>query len=436
MFITGFAAVALNPDNKRAKGRARPVEALPLTRSRQRSAAAAGGGLTARILCRFAAGGAPSAIIAGASASTVEQGKANARSPARMERSAKAIILLQRNPLQTNSPQPDRKPIRPFWRRWPPLASWASPALPPRARRRLRELHRWDAGLHSRQRRRRGDLLTPRPKGCSPTTAFWRWPSAQPEFKTPIWDYIAGLVDDERVADGKAAMAREARALAKAEARFGVDKYVLAAIWGVEFEFRPKTPAARPLVQSLATLACESDVRPAYYPRRADGGAEDRRPRRHPARQAHRLLGGRLRPDAVHAFDLPAARGRSRRLRGATSSTIPPPRSARPPITSAKSGWRTGEPWGFEVKLPEALFRPSGPQGASADGGLGGARDRASTAGRSARATPACCCRPGRRGPAFLVTHNFDVDLFLQRRRILHARHRLPRPASPAARAS
>ena len=68
----------------------------------------------------------------------------------------------------------------------------------------------------------------------------------QPEFKTPIWDYMAGLVDDERVADGKAAMAREAGALAKAEARFGVDKYVLAAIWGVEFEFRRKhrRPAA------------------------------------------------------------------------------------------------------------------------------------------------------------------------------------------------
>src|SRR5690606_34820699 len=28
--------------------------------------------------------------------------------------------------------------------------------------------------------------------------------NAQPEFTTPIWDYLAGLVDDERVADGKA----------------------------------------------------------------------------------------------------------------------------------------------------------------------------------------------------------------------------------------
>ena len=62
--------------------------------------------------------------------------------------------------------------------------------------------------------------------------------TSQPEFKTPIWDYMAGLVDDERVADGKAAMAKNASALAAAEARFGVDRHVLAAIWGVEFEFR------------------------------------------------------------------------------------------------------------------------------------------------------------------------------------------------------
>ena len=27
----------------------------------------------------------------------------------------------------------------------------------------------------------------------------------QPEFKTPIWDYMAALVDDERVEDGRAA---------------------------------------------------------------------------------------------------------------------------------------------------------------------------------------------------------------------------------------
>src|SRR5271170_7495322 len=50
----------------------------------------------------------------------------------------------------------------------------------------------------------------------------------QPEFKTPVWDYVDGLVDDDRVSDGKAAMARQARPLARAEETYGVSRYMLA----------------------------------------------------------------------------------------------------------------------------------------------------------------------------------------------------------------
>ena len=35
----------------------------------------------------------------------------------------------------------------------------------------------------------------------------------QPEFKLPIWDYLSGLVDDERIADGMAGLARHADVL-------------------------------------------------------------------------------------------------------------------------------------------------------------------------------------------------------------------------------
>ena len=80
----------------------------------------------------------------------------------------------------------------------------------------------------------------------------------QPEFKTPVWDYVDGLVDDDRVADGKAAMAREARALARAEEKYGVSRYMLAAIWGVESNFGQEM-GKRSLVQSLTTLACMGD---------------------------------------------------------------------------------------------------------------------------------------------------------------------------------
>ena len=85
----------------------------------------------------------------------------------------------------------------------------------------------------------------------------------QPEFKTPVWDYVDGLVDDDRVADGRAAMARESRALARAEEKYGVSRFMLAAIWGVESNFGQEM-GKRPLVQSLTTLACMGD-RSSYF---------------------------------------------------------------------------------------------------------------------------------------------------------------------------
>ena len=39
----------------------------------------------------------------------------------------------------------------------------------------------------------------------------------QPEFRTPIWDYVAGLVDDERIADGKARLKQWDRELGQIE---------------------------------------------------------------------------------------------------------------------------------------------------------------------------------------------------------------------------
>ena len=60
-------------------------------------------------------------------------------------------------------------------------------------------------------------------RGLTPNPDVLAMSQVQPEFKTPIWDYLAGLVDDERVRDGQAMMARYGQALALAQSRFGVD---------------------------------------------------------------------------------------------------------------------------------------------------------------------------------------------------------------------
>lgn len=77
----------------------------------------------------------------------------------------------------------------------------------------------------------------------------------QPEFKTPVWDYLAALVDDERVSDGRAMLATHATTLAEVAKRYGVDAETVVAVWGVESNFG-RSLGKYPLTQALATLSC------------------------------------------------------------------------------------------------------------------------------------------------------------------------------------
>ena len=54
----------------------------------------------------------------------------------------------------------------------------------------------------------------------------------QPEFRTAIWDYLAALVDEQRVADGRAMLAQWKDTLDAVERRFGVDAATVVAVWG------------------------------------------------------------------------------------------------------------------------------------------------------------------------------------------------------------
>ena len=80
----------------------------------------------------------------------------------------------------------------------------------------------------------------------------------QAEFNTKIWDYLDMMVSEDRLTEGKAALTKYAGVLAKIEARYGVDRYVVVAIWGMESHYgaalnNPKL--IRNTIRSLATLA-------------------------------------------------------------------------------------------------------------------------------------------------------------------------------------
>ncbi len=244
-------------------------------------------------------------------------------------------------------------------------------------------------------------------RGVEPDMKVLDFQKQQPEFKTPIWDYVDGLVDDDRVADGKAAMASQARALARAEETYGVSRYMLAAIWGVELNFGQEM-GKRPLVQSLTTLACFGE-RGNYFRSelmatlkiidRGDVPAEKLNGSWAGAFGQTQFMPSTFLRLAVD-FEGDGRRDIVDSAPDALASTA---------NYLAKSGWRRGLAWGFEVKLPPGYSGPSGRKARQsmsfwASRGLARIDGRPLGPGDAALLMPA-----GRDGPAFLVTRNFDV---------------------------
>ena len=60
---------------------------------------------------------------------------------------------------------------------------------------------------------------------------------AQPEFTVPMWDYFDNRVQEESVADGRAMAGKWKPWLDRIEARFGVDRTFLLAIWSMETNY-------------------------------------------------------------------------------------------------------------------------------------------------------------------------------------------------------
>lgn len=78
----------------------------------------------------------------------------------------------------------------------------------------------------------------------------------QPEFTRPIWEYLDGAVSSSRIANGRDAASRVATTLAQIESRFGVDRNVVVAIWGLESAYGANM-GSMSVIRSMATLAYE-----------------------------------------------------------------------------------------------------------------------------------------------------------------------------------
>jgi membrane-bound lytic murein transglycosylase B len=79
----------------------------------------------------------------------------------------------------------------------------------------------------------------------------------QPEFTTPMWDYLDSRVTASRIERGQAAIERNRALFVAAGQASGVDPYILGAIWGIETDYGAvlgNGKLIRPIIRSLATL--------------------------------------------------------------------------------------------------------------------------------------------------------------------------------------
>ncbi len=90
--------------------------------------------------------------------------------------------------------------------------------------------------------------------GVEPDPAVLKADSSQPEFTRPVWEYLEGAMSSQRQATGRMMLSRHAGILQQIEARYGVDRHILVAIWGLESNFGSNM-GDRSVIRSLATLA-------------------------------------------------------------------------------------------------------------------------------------------------------------------------------------
>ncbi len=246
-------------------------------------------------------------------------------------------------------------------------------------------------------------------RGVAPDPKVIEAMDAQPEFKTPIWDYLASLVDNQKVSEGRANMQRYASVLAAAEQRFGVDRHTVAAVWGVESDFG-NFAGKWSLPQSLSTIVCTGKRRQDYFRGELMSALKivDR------GDIAAEKLKGSWAGAFGHTQFMPstylrlAVDGDGDGRRDLVDSPADALHSTGNYL--AKSGWVTGATWGYEVKIPSGYSGPSGrtskqPLSSWSGRGIrkldGGALDGSGNAGLLLPA--------GASGPAFLVFKNYDA---------------------------
>lgn len=232
----------------------------------------------------------------------------------------------------------------------------------------------------------------------------------QPEFTAPAWDYFDNRVHDQSVAVGQQMAKKWKPWLDKIEARFGVDRYILLAIWSMESnygEILKRDDIMRNVIRSLATLGYGDPKRSKYA--RTQLVAALKILQTGDIDESH-LMGSwagamgqtQFIPTSYQHYAVDMDGNGKRDIWNSIPDAL---------ATSAnllkKNGWQAGKTWGYEVAIPAGKL-PGGSKTLAQWQALGVVR--ASGKPFKNLTDKATLKVPdGRGGPAFLMVRNFSV---------------------------
>ena len=233
---------------------------------------------------------------------------------------------------------------------------------------------------------------------------------AQPEFTKSVWDYLDILVNEDRIRNGRAILSRYRSIFDGVEKAYGVDRYIIAAIWGVESNYGTQI-GDRSVIRSTATLACIGRRRDFFREEflsaleilaRGDVRADHLK-----GSWAGAFGPTQFMPTAFKRYAVDFDRDGRRDVVDSVPDVI-----ASTANNLKRDGWVSGQTWGYEVVLPQGFdfllaerarmltMREWERAGIRRAGGKAFAR----ADDRAFLLVPA-----GAQGPAFLMLQNFRV---------------------------
>jgi membrane-bound lytic murein transglycosylase B len=190
-------------------------------------------------------------------------------------------------------------------------------------------------------------------RGLEPDLQIMELLDRQPEFTKPVWEYLDLLVNENRIAGGREVIARHSAVFDAVERNFGVDRYIVAAIWGIESNYGTAI-GERDVVRSTATLACIGR-RQNYFRDEFLSALEILERGDVPADHLKGSWAGafgptQFMPTSFKRFAVDFDGDGKRNVVTSIPDVI-----ASTANNLKKDGWHTGATWGYEVVLPQGF---------------------------------------------------------------------------------